>query len=161
MPAIFKEIIAATEFGAVVDCMWESYSDPYISIMQILCPIFDNTEEEYQTSLTESKTRLWAQHTSDPSSRWVAVVDSETGAVLAGAHWNFHRGSPFINGPLTLVATWYPEGEGRQFANHVINQVYGNRGTRAWRPHARMSSHRSNDQSMSEYDGLTNLQNWI
>lgn len=137
MPAILKEVTTEAELNATVDCLWDSYFEPYISFMQILFPILSNTTEGYETAVASSKTSLWAQHTNDPTSHWVAVADSETGKVFAGAHWNFHKVSPFINGAPKLVAMWHPEGDGRDFASHILNQVYGGRGKRLWRPHAR------------------------
>jgi len=136
-PAIFKEITTEADFNALVDCLWDAYCTPYIPFMQILFPIFADTEEGYETAVALSKASLWAQHTNDQTSHWIALEDSETGEVCAGAHWNFHKVSPFINGAPKLVATWYPEGEGRDFASHILNQIYGGRGQRLWRPHAR------------------------
>lgn len=138
MPAVLIEVTSEAELGATVDCLWDSYSEPYESFLQILFPIFEHTDKEYKEKVAASKATLWAQHIQDKSSHWVFVADSESGKVLSGAHWNFHETSPFVNGTPNLVATWYPEGEGRNFASHILNQVYGPRGNRLWRPHARV-----------------------
>jgi hypothetical protein len=136
MDLTVKEATTEVELSAVVDCLWDSYYNPYEPFMNILFPVFSPTEEGYATAVSESKARLWSIHTGDPSSHWVYVAD-KSGMVLSGAHWNFHSISPFLNGIPELEATWYPEGEGRKFASHILTQVYGHRGARMWRPHAR------------------------
>lgn len=137
MPAILKEVTTEAEMSATVDCLWDSYFDPYSIWMQMLFPIFEQTTKGYEAAMASSKTMLWTAHSADPSSHWVVVADSETGEVFSGAHWNFHKVSPFMNGAPRLDAVWHPEGEGRNFANHLLNQAYGPRGQRLWRPHAR------------------------
>lgn len=139
MPVNFKEITTEAEFSRVIDCMWPAYSNPYIPFLQILFPVFSPTAEGYQAAVDGSKIGMWTTHSSDPSSHWVAVVDSDTGEVFAGAHWNFHKVSPFLNGAPTLIAMWHPEGESREFASRMLNQVYGGRGSKMWRPYARKS----------------------
>lgn len=91
MPVILKEVTTEVDLAATIDCLWAGYFDPYLSFMQILFPIHENTTEGYAQAVASSKAGLWASHSQDKSSRWVAVVDSESGEVLAGAHWNFHE----------------------------------------------------------------------
>lgn len=137
MAPFVKEVTTEAEFSAVVDCLWEGYYNPYTPFMNVLFPVCTATEDGYAAAVAESKTRLWSIHTGDPSSHWICVTD-ETGKVLSGAHWNFHESSPYSNGVPKLEAVWHPEGEGRAFASHILNEVYGPRGKRMWRPHARM-----------------------
>jgi hypothetical protein len=136
MPPIVKEVSTPAEFSLVIDCLWEAYYDPYAPFMNVLYPVFSATEEGYATAVIESKSRLWSIHTGDPTSHWIYVTD-ESGKVFSGAHWNFYDVSPYFNGTPKLEAFWHPEGEGRVFASRVVNEVYGLRGKRMWRPHAR------------------------
>jgi hypothetical protein len=136
-----KEVTTEEEFSAVIDCLWDSYYDPYVPFMNIMFPVWENTEQSYAASVAESKTRLWGGHLEEgASSRWVYVADAQ-GNVLSGAHWEFYEISPFSNGAPKLEAVWHPEGVGRDFASRVLNEIYGFRGKRLWRPHARKFSH--------------------
>jgi len=138
MPKLFvKEVTTEEQFGPVIDCLWDAYYDPYEPFMNIMFPVFANTDEGYASSVAESKTRLWAGHVEDPSSHWVYVTDAE-GNVLSGAHWEFHEVSPFKEGAPKLEAVWHPEGEGREFATRVVNEIYGLRFKRLLRPHAQL-----------------------
>ncbi|PQE12382.1 hypothetical protein CJF31_00000608 [Rutstroemia sp. NJR-2017a BVV2] len=140
MAPIIKEVATEAEFSAVVDCFWEANYNPYQPIMNVLFPVHEATDEGYARGLAEAKTRLWAIHQNDPSSHWVYVTDASDGKgeVYSGAHWNFHQVSPYKENAPELVASWYPEGEGRKFASRVLNQVYARR-QRLWRPHCRTS----------------------
>ncbi|KAJ8061630.1 hypothetical protein OCU04_009437 [Sclerotinia nivalis] len=106
--------------------------------MNIMFPVFGNTEESYQSGVAESKNRLWEAHLEESSSsQWIYVADGD-GKVLSGAHWEFHKESPFINGAPTLEAVWHPEGEGRDFASRTVNEIYGLRAKRLVRPYAQL-----------------------
>ncbi|KAF4626960.1 hypothetical protein G7Y89_g11196 [Cudoniella acicularis] len=137
MAPFLKEVTTKEELDRVTDCMWESYHVPYTPFINILFPVFANTDEGYSAAVAESKTRLWSHHVDDLTSKWVYVTD-ESGEVFSGAHWIFHEVSTYLNGAPTIDATWHPEGEGRKFASHVVNQVYGSRGQRLRRPHAQL-----------------------
>jgi hypothetical protein len=140
MAPIIKEVATEAELSAVIACLWEANYNPYQPIMNVLFPVHEATDDGYARGLAEAKSRLWAIHQSDPSSRWIYVTDDAEGKgeVYSGAHWNFHKVSPYKEDAPELVASWYPEGEGRNFASRVLNQVYGRR-QRLWRPHCRMS----------------------
>jgi len=137
MAPMIKEISSEDEFAAIVPCIWAGYYNPYLPFINLLLPVFEDTEKGYSDAIAESTARLWATHTSDPSSHWIYVTD-ETRQILSGAHWNFHAVSPYYENFPAIQATWHPEGEGREFASHVINQVYGLRGKRLLRPHAEL-----------------------
>ncbi|TVY90802.1 hypothetical protein LAWI1_G005159 [Lachnellula willkommii] len=137
MTQIVKEVTSEAEFSAVIDCLWDSYYNPYTPFMNILFPVFSATEEGYAAAVSDSKARLWSYHKGDPTSHWIYVTDT-SGKVFSGAHWNFHEVSPYVNSVPKLKATWHPEGQGQGFATHILNQVYGFRGKRMWRPHAQL-----------------------
>ncbi|THV45955.1 hypothetical protein BGAL_0432g00020 [Botrytis galanthina] len=131
MAPIVKEVTTQAEFSAAIDCFWDSNYDPYTSFMNILFPISVATEEGYAKAVAESKVRLWSYHEQDPTSHWIYVTDDEDTkeVVYSGAHWNFHEtSSPYKDSAPELVALWYPEGVGRDFASRVLNQIYRFRG---------------------------------
>lgn len=88
----------------------------------------------------------------------MCVEDTDTGEVVGGAQWNFYEKNPFgglgwggeedqdaravraQNGGKpkreSMVADWWPEGDGRVFAEDVLEQVYGPRRGKMCRPHA-------------------------
>ncbi|MCJ1352748.1 MAG: hypothetical protein MMC33_002732 [Icmadophila ericetorum] len=133
-------ITSPEAFSPVVDCLWTSFSQPYMPFLNTLFPVFSPSPSAFAAAVAESKIRMWEWHTTDPSSSWVAVVDDTTEKVLGAAHWNHHDSNPYEHGIPDLTAVWWPEGEGREFATSMMAQCYGLRGKRMWRAHARRSS---------------------
>jgi hypothetical protein len=133
-----KEITSKEDLAPVIKCLWDANHHPYEPYLNIVCPTFADTKEGYDSALAASIEFFWGSHVEDgESSKWVAVVD-ESGKILSGARWVFYSdGSPWVGGIPDIIADWHPEGEGREFANCVFNQIYQVRGTRMLRPYAR------------------------
>lgn len=136
MPFI-TEVTTKEELAPVIACLWDANHHPYEPYLNIVCPTFSDTQDGYDKAFAASIDFFWANHLEEgDSSRWVYVAD-ESGNVLSGAHWNFYAISPWAEGVPDIVAEWHPEGEGREFANNVFNQIYKVRGQRLLRPYAR------------------------
>jgi hypothetical protein len=120
-----KEITSEEELAPVIKCLWDANHHPYEPYLNIVCPTFANTKEGYDNAFTASIKFFWDSHLEEgESSKWVAVFD-DSGKILSGAHWNFYpNGSPWVEGIPDIVGEWHPEGEGREFANCVLNQIY-------------------------------------
>lgn len=132
------EITTEKELAPVIQCLWDANHHPYEPYLNIVCPTFADTKEGYESALAKSVKTFWYDHEkADGSSQWIAIID-DSGKILSGANWEFHtKYSPFVEGIPDLVAEWHPEGEGREFSSHVLNQIYQVRGTRLLRPYAR------------------------
>ncbi|CCD34510.1 similar to GNAT family acetyltransferase [Botrytis cinerea T4] len=171
MPPTLRTVATFEEFSLVVDCMWESYADPYNPFLGLIVPIKEPTAEGVATAVRGMKNRFWESHKADRDSFWVYIVDEDdhgegAGKVLAGANWLFHEASPFGekkdrengeydnnhgnkgnengDGETTeeediSLASWWPEGEAREFVKAILSQVFGMRATRMTRPHAQLS----------------------
>jgi hypothetical protein len=100
MPLELHELSGETEFPALVDSLWRGYDQPFNGFWEILKgPSKEECIARYQ---------LW--HTSDPTSHWLYVKDSETGQVAGAIQWNIFETNPYINGAPSVTADWWPEG---------------------------------------------------
>lgn len=100
MAPSLRTVATFEEFCLVVDCMWESYADPYNPFLGIIVPIKEPTAEGVATAVHGLKERFWESHKADKDSFWVYIVDEDdqgedAGKVLAAANWLFHEVSPF------------------------------------------------------------------
>ncbi|KAF7928942.1 uncharacterized protein EAE97_009784 [Botrytis byssoidea] len=100
MAPTLRTVATFEEFCLVIDCMWESYADPYNPFLGIIVPIKEPTAEGVATAIQGVKERFWESHQADKDSFWVYIVDEDdkgedAGKVLAAANWLFHEVSPF------------------------------------------------------------------
>lgn len=100
MPPTLRTVASFEEFSLVVDCMWESYSDPYNPFLGLIIPIQEPTAEGVAAAVQGLKKRFWESHKADKDSFWVYIVNEnnhgeDPGKVLAAANWLFHEVSPF------------------------------------------------------------------
>ncbi|KAF7915675.1 uncharacterized protein EAE98_011018 [Botrytis deweyae] len=158
MTPTLRTVATFEEFCLVVDCLWESYADPYNPFLGIIVPIKEPTAEGVATAVQGLKERFWESHQADKDSFWVYIVDEDdqgedAGRVLVAANWLFHEsgenegnhgnksdgtGNAEKKGDNSLISLW-PEGEAREFVKVVLFQVFGMRATRMTRPHAQLS----------------------
>ncbi|KAF7943331.1 hypothetical protein EAE96_011259 [Botrytis aclada] len=100
MAPTLRTVATFEEFCLVIDCMWESYADPYSPFLGLIVPIKEPTAEGVATAVQGLKERIWEFHQADKDSFWVYIIDEndhgeDAGKVLAAANWLFHEVSPF------------------------------------------------------------------
>ncbi|KAF7912342.1 uncharacterized protein EAF01_001363 [Botrytis porri] len=100
MAPTLRTVTTFKEFCLVIDCMWESYADPYNPFLGIMVPIKEPTAEGVATAVQGLKERFWKSHKADKDDYWVYIVNVEdqgegAGKVLAAANWGFYEASPF------------------------------------------------------------------
>ncbi|TGO26616.1 hypothetical protein BPAE_0056g00370 [Botrytis paeoniae] len=100
MAPTLRTVATFEEFCLVIDCMWESYADPYNPFLGIIVPIKEPTAEGVATAVQGLKERFWESHQADKDDFWLYIVDEDdqgedAGKVLAAANWLFHEVSPF------------------------------------------------------------------
>ncbi|KAI0156511.1 acyl-CoA N-acyltransferase [Xylariaceae sp. FL1272] len=132
-----QEIDPNADFPALARCILESYETPLQTFIYLFFPPFSGsravTREE---ALEEVAARLKSWHTSDPSSRWQKVVDTDTGSVVAGAAWNVYTENPFANDDTGhMDVTWYPPGGMRAYVETALESYGTPRYKAAQRPH--------------------------
>ncbi|MCJ1271667.1 hypothetical protein MMC22_011572 [Lobaria immixta] len=131
----FKEAITRNELDAIVDLVWKAQYNPYDPSFSAFFPVFGPTARDREVAIKNSKDRLWQSHQSEPSSHWIYVEDPLTGEVVGGTEWQLYETNPFVNGPPKMEASWWPEGEGRNFCNEILRQCYAPRHRWLTRPH--------------------------
>ncbi|TGO57092.1 hypothetical protein BOTNAR_0208g00040 [Botryotinia narcissicola] len=79
---------------------------------------------DHPTALRLSQDWFWNNHTHTPGSHWITVRDRETGEVVGAANWLVNEKNIFPSPMPKIEAEWWPEGEGREFANFVLKQAF-------------------------------------
>lgn len=129
------EATTRAESDAIVDLAWIAYHEPYHPSFQAFHPVFGPTLADREACKQADKERAWARHIANPDSHWLYVVHTPTGEVVGSAQWLIFKKIPWPNGPQKVEATWWPEGEGRDFASSILTQCYTPRMHWCNRPH--------------------------
>ena len=64
------------------------------------------------------------------------MADPSTQEMLGATEWLLYTENPFPEGPQRVEADWWPEGEHREFATELVNQLYAPRMNWCRRPFA-------------------------
>lgn len=105
----------------------------------IFSPIHGTGPTAREDSFKASKDYHLQWHNADPASHWLKVVDTDTGMVIGAAQWHIHESDPFANlSEKPISAYWWPEGEGRAYAEAALEQWFAPRAERMKKPHLRM-----------------------
>lgn len=135
MPFELREVTSDDRFDEVIPLQWVSYETPHNGFFILFCPTRGEGPDARADSLQESKERQIQWHHADPTSRWIEVVDTDTGKAIAAAQWNVHESDPFAKPSPPMTAYWWPEGEGRRFADMALGEWLGPRVERMRKPH--------------------------
>lgn len=133
MPYQIQDISEA-DFPALVNSMWYTYEHPPQGLFYVFAPKNANGCASKEESIEESRQRLWEWHTSDPSSYWTKVVNTEDGEIVGGALWKLNKTNPYETAQ-DEEAYWHPPGSQREYANQVLEQYEATRSQLARRPH--------------------------
>ncbi|TVY86359.1 hypothetical protein LAWI1_G007978 [Lachnellula willkommii] len=133
------EVASRIESDAIVDLAWIAYHDPYQRTFQIFHPVFGPTSADREAAIQADKERMWQKHISNPNSHWLYVVHDQTGKVVGSGQWLVYKEAPWPNGPQKVEASWWPEGEGREFASLALTQCFAPRMHWCNRPHIAMN----------------------
>ena len=118
---ILREAKVREELDAIIDVIWKVQNSRRF---RAFFPLSGSSAQDKAVAIAESKNRLWASHCRTQASHWVYVIESSTGQVVAATQWQIQDASAAHFSPMGLEATWYPEGEEREFATEVIRQTY-------------------------------------
>ncbi|KAI9650467.1 hypothetical protein NHQ30_000483 [Ciborinia camelliae] len=131
------EATTRAESDAIVDLAWIAWHEPYTPAFQIFHPVFGPTIQDHEAAILADKERAWNTHLAykEGVSHWVYVVDEGNGAIIGACQWLIFTETPWPNELPKIVATWWPEGEGRDFATEFVRQCYAPRQQWMNRPH--------------------------
>lgn len=135
MPWEVYEIKTDADWDEIIRLEFLSYETPFNPFLVLFAPPLDSREERIED--TKKRQRQW--HEADPTSRWIKVVDSETGQAIGGAQWNIYETNPFAKPPeKSLITYWWPEGEQREYVDQALGQWMTPRAQRMNKPHLRI-----------------------
>ncbi|KAL8837532.1 MAG: hypothetical protein Q9170_002491 [Blastenia crenularia] len=131
MPLQIRRVFFDAEFNDVVQCVCESYAAPVNRLWRLF------RHDPSPAGFIELRNRLIREFRADPSACWLKVVDTGIGDKVVGvALWNTYTENPYpVFKEHPVEAEWWPEGEPREFANHLLDQFVGDRYKKMARPH--------------------------
>lgn len=112
-------------FKEMMSACWEAFENPFNSYLRIVYYLKDDSPQERERSIqiaTESAVRHHAKKS--PNSYWMKVVEPTHGKLVGAANWVYFEGnSDTVNQSDPVVAVWWPEGIGREYANNFMRQI--------------------------------------
>jgi hypothetical protein len=109
-----SEITSDADFGELVEVEFVSFENPPNAFRNLFYPILGTGPDARQIAINEAAARILHSHESTPGSHWVKAVDTQSGRLIGAALWIFFESDPYTERPLP-EATWWPEGQGREF----------------------------------------------
>ena len=138
MPFELTELKDDAEFKELVEVERLSYETPLCRLLNLFFPIHGQGPEARAAALHEATERHIGWHRGDPSSRWLKVIDTETGRLVGAACWHTYENNPFTE-PSEDECMWFPAGEEREMANDLMEQFVTPRMSYMGKPHMCMS----------------------
>ena len=134
MPFTLTELKEDAEFEDLVKVEWASYETPLCRLIRLFFPLHGQGPEARAVALKESTERQIGWHRGDASSRWIKVIDTDTGRLAGAACWHIFESDPYAE-PSEEECTWYPAGADREMANDLMEQFMTPRMTYMGKPH--------------------------
>ncbi|KAH7323731.1 acyl-CoA N-acyltransferase [Rhexocercosporidium sp. MPI-PUGE-AT-0058] len=100
-----------------------AFSDP---VEPFFFALFPETEKKENFEQQVKRTETW--WVSDPSAKYMKVVDEETGKIVSAAKWCIYE-TPLTEEQMheELVVDWHPDEKSNQWAQHIIHSVHSHR----------------------------------
>lgn len=125
-----------TDFEEMMPACWEAFEDPFATFLRIVFYLKGNTPEDRKESIAASAAGLRAFHQMNPNSHWIKAIELDTGKIIGAANWLLYKESPYTGVQREpIVAVWWPEGEGRNYATHYMRQIEAHKPIQYNRPH--------------------------
>lgn len=141
MPFKILEVDLAKDYDELFACQVSAWTHPPQAVWELMFPILGDGPHVEAEAIRIGGARQLQGNT--PCDRWVKVIDTETGKIIAGALWKFFDSNPYRAPFDEFNAFWYPEGDLRDLCNQMYDQL------RAWRPKCMAAPHACKDSSLS------------
>ncbi|MCJ1376076.1 hypothetical protein MMC20_007314 [Loxospora ochrophaea] len=138
MPLILSKATLPSDSTPLFAAQWAAWTSPPQALWHLFFPVRGSRPSAEADAIASGAARQFHGSTdNNPHDVWLKVVDTDTGAIIAGALWKFYTENPY-NSPLEpFDAAWWPEGsECRALTNSYYEQLRGNRPRMMSRPHA-------------------------
>jgi len=134
MPLKLLEMQDESEFPAVIQAEWEAFETPYCHLLPLFFPTHGMKPDARTEAMKAGCERQTHWFKGDPTSRWVKVIDTETGRVAGGALWHVFTENPYAK-PDDEEISWWAKGEDREMATLLFSQFLTPRMTYMAKPH--------------------------
>ncbi|TVY64368.1 hypothetical protein LSUE1_G007924 [Lachnellula suecica] len=114
-----QDIDPERDFPALARCLFESHETPPQGFFHVFFPINGEGDRAREDAIAEAAMRLKLWYTQDPTSKWLKVVDTETGRIAGAAIWKIHTENPFANRTHEEV-TWFTDDGSRAFVEKAF-----------------------------------------
>ncbi|KAF7937726.1 uncharacterized protein EAE97_007522 [Botrytis byssoidea] len=114
-PFTVTEAHTRSEINTIALLIQKANRTPYRPFVAIQTPF----APDHPTALRLSQDWFWNNHMHTPG-----IQDRETGEVVGAASWLVNEKNIFPSPMQKIEAEWWPEGEGREFANFVLMQAF-------------------------------------
>lgn len=129
------EVDLEKDWDELFACEWAAWMKPRQSLWELTFPILGSGPSAEAEAINKNAARQLQGIKGDPRSRWMKIVDKDTGKIVAGALWKFYDSNPY-RAPLEKTdATWLPEGELRDLCDSMYRQ------NDVWRPRVMPVAH--------------------
>ncbi|KUJ11029.1 uncharacterized protein LY89DRAFT_594970 [Mollisia scopiformis] len=137
MDSKFKlsEVKSREDFDEITRVIWDAFEHPLNPFLRIMFYLKSDGPEHRTIAKAACSQGLFEIHSGDASSRWVKINELGTGKMTACANWNLHETNPYELPEDPPIATWWPEGEGRNFATKFYTQCVSHKPTMYNKPH--------------------------
>ena len=144
MPFHVEDVVSDEDFEELLSVEIAAFEDPLSAIRLIYYPIFGKGPEARSAAIREGAQRAIARNRATPGSRWSKIIDEDTGKIVAASVWQFYDKDPY-SGTQNPEVTWWPEGEGKRFAQDFANGLRRARVRYMTKPHACKSRKRKSE----------------
>lgn len=128
MPLIVENVNFEKDWDELFESQWAAWTNPPQPFWQLMFPVSgDGPGAEAEAKKVGADRQLQLSK-SDPNNRWLKVIDTDTGKIVAGALWKIYSTNPFRAPPEKFDAFWWPEGsEFRELINAMFQQMQADR----------------------------------
>ncbi|TEY51306.1 hypothetical protein BOTCAL_0267g00140 [Botryotinia calthae] len=119
-PFTITEAHTRDEINTIALLVQKANRTPYRPFVAFQTP----SAPDHPTALKLSQDWFWKNHTHTPGSHWITVHDNGSGEIVGAANWLVNEKNIFSKPMPKIEAGWWPEGDGREFANFVLAQAF-------------------------------------
>ena len=124
MPLELRGVTSPKEIPDIIRCLFESFKVPDTSFYNLVCPVTGSSTVAENDRIMNFSTREWFDHSGDPTSHWLKVVDTDSNdKVVASMRWIIYEKDPFGQLIPTSSAFWLREGPTRRYTEAVLHNL--------------------------------------
>jgi len=124
-----------SDFTEMMPALWDAFENPFNPFLRVVFYLEGNSPEERVRSVANATAGTLALHKMNPNSHWMKVLHN--GTLIGAVNWIFNKENPYTEPEEEpVVAVWWPEGAGRDYASNYLEQIESRKSRLYNRPHA-------------------------